>query len=186
MPNGHPVLPRPGRRLLLATTALFVLLSPGTPAPAAVSSPDLPAFRQELLARINRLREHQDLPPLEADPRLQAASQEWAERLAAERRLRHRSDDSLSSLLEEGGWETINENLYYGSEPLNPGRVLMDWERSPLHRKNLLNPAIRLAGLGRAVGGNGAAYVVFNGAGGKRQKTWEELWQKLPFPRRGG
>ncbi|MDD4931898.1 MAG: CAP domain-containing protein [Methylacidiphilaceae bacterium] len=183
MPNEPLVPPRLGLRLLLTAATLFVLLPPE--APAAVSSSDLASFRQVLLARINQLRVHQDLPPLEADPRLQAASQEWAERLASERRLRHRSDDSLSSLLEERGWETINENLYYGSEPIDPERVLKDWERSPLHRKNLLNPAIRFAGLGKAVGGNGAAYVVFNGAGGMRRKSWEELWQRLPFRRRG-
>lgn len=137
-----------------------------------------------MLAEINRFRSDHDLPPLKADPRLETASQEWAERIAADRRLQHRSDASLSSLLDTGGWETINENLYYASRSPDPAKVLADWKRSPFHRKNLLNPAIRFAGIGRALTSDGAAYVVFNGAGGKRSKNWKELWESLPFGHR--
>lgn len=175
-------LPLLARLLLLAAATSLALLPPR--APGAAPSSDLPAFREALLARINQLRARHDLPPLEADPRLDAASQEWAEQLSVARRLQHRSGDSLSSLLGAGGWETINENLHYQSSPPDPERVLAAWEKSPLHRKNLLNPTIRFAGLGLAIGKAGAAYVVFNGAGGKRRKSWEELWESLPFRHR--
>ncbi len=166
-------------RFLLAAAAVLLLSPPGLP--GAVPSSDLPSFREALLGRINQLRMQNDRPPLEVDSRLEAASQEWAERLAVARRLQHRSDDSLSSLLEAGGWETINENLYYSSSSPDPARIVADWEKSPLHRKNLLNPELRFAGLGRAMTSRGAAYVVFNGAGGERRKSWEDLWKKLPF-----
>ncbi|MGD9896505.1 MAG: CAP domain-containing protein [Candidatus Methylacidiphilaceae bacterium] len=173
----------PGRLLLLTLATSTALLLPG--ALARTSASDPPAFREALLAKINRFRADHDLPPLKADPRLQAASQEWAERLAAERRLQHRCADSLSSLLDDGGWETINENLYCSPQPLDPGKVIADWKRSPLHRKNILNPAIRFAGLGLAIATSGSAYVVFNGAGGRQRKSWEDLWERLPFGRRG-
>ncbi len=167
------------RRLLLAATASFLFWFSSTS--EAASPSDLPSFREALLSQINHFRGGHDLPPLRADPRLNAASQEWAERLARIGRLQHRSGDSLSSLLDAGGWETINENLYYSSSSPEPEKVLADWEKSPLHRKNLLNPTLRFAGLGRASASSGATYLVFNGAGGKRGKTLKELWNGLPF-----
>ncbi|WP_202212983.1 CAP domain-containing protein [Methylacidimicrobium sp. AP8] len=172
----------PGRLILLATTASLLLLPAG--APGADPSVDRGAFRERLLDRINQLRARYGRPPLEADSRLEAASQEWADHLATIRRLQHRSDDSLSSLSDSGGWETINENLYYSTSPPDPERILADWEKSPLHKKNLLNPAIRFAGLGTATAEDRTHYVVFNGAGGKRPKAWKDFWKHLPFSRR--
>ncbi|QSR83976.1 CAP domain-containing protein [Methylacidimicrobium sp. B4] len=176
-------MPRFLRRLLLTAAAMLLLAPRGSP--GAAPSSDLPSFREALLARINQFRVAHDRARLEVDSRLEAASQEWAERLAVLRRLQHRSDDSLSSLLEAGGWETINENLYYSSSSPDPERILADWEKSPFHRKNLLNPVLRFAGLGRASASGGATYVVFNGAGGERRKGWEDLWKHLPLLHRG-
>ncbi len=172
-----------GRPFPLAAAVLLAFLP--SCASGNASPSDLPSFRHALLAGINRFRERHDLPPLEAEPRLDAVSQEWAEHLAAIGRLQHRSGHSLSSLLAAGGWETINENLYYSLPSPEPGKVLSDWEKSPFHRKNLLHPALQFAGLGRASATGGATYVVFNGAGGKQRKSWEELWKSLPF-RHGG
>lgn len=173
--------PSGGRALVAASAALLLVIAPF---PAAAASSDLPWFRKTLLARINQFRAQRGRPPLEAEPRLEAASQEWAEHLALLGRLRHRSDASLAALRESGAWEEINENLYYSSSPLDPETVLADWEKSPPHRKNLLNPIIRFAGLGRAAASSGAVYVVFNGAGGEQRKRWQDLWKSLPFPGR--
>ncbi|WP_187146948.1 CAP domain-containing protein [Candidatus Methylacidiphilum infernorum] len=128
-----------------------------------VSSFSLAKFRQLTLALINQFREDNNLPPLVANPRLDQISQQWAEHIALEKKLVHRSLSSLKEITQDEGWAVINENLHYSTEGIDPQETVLAWEKSPGHRKNLLEAAIQIAGIGAAQNGR-SGYVVFNGA----------------------
>lgn len=116
-----------------------------------------------LLAAINQERAKTGLTLLKADARLTSAAREWAAVCARRQALIHRKD--LKPLMQAGGWTTANENVYMGTGPMTPARIVRAWMNSPGHRRNLLAPRITVAGLGLATASNGATYAVFNGAG---------------------
>ncbi|TFE66089.1 hypothetical protein A7Q09_01850 [Methylacidiphilum sp. Yel] len=120
-------------------------------------------FREKTLFLINRFRKDQYLSALNLSPELNEISQQWAEHIAQERKLVHRSLNSLKEITRREGWSLINENLHYSTEGADPEETVEAWKKSPGHRKNLLDDNIQIAGIGVAFADN-AGYVVFNGA----------------------
>ena len=90
-------------------------------------------------------------PPCEADARLGAVAQAYAERMATQHFFAHVSPDgdALPDRLEQAGYayQTSGENLGMASGPLAAHAAI---EESPGHRKNLLDPAFERVGFGLA------------------------------------
>ena len=111
----------------LSVTIICVLLALGV----------LPSeFCSSTLEQINLERQRNGLGGLVADPDLIQISQEWAEKLAGEQRLKHRSRDSLKESLLRFGWKGMDENLHQSISPATPSDVVTSWMHSPVHREN--------------------------------------------------
>ena len=137
---------------------------------AAVTSggpePTSPAeARARLLARVNALRVSAGARAVEADARLDAVAQAYADRMATQRFFAHVSPDgdALPDRLEAAGYayQASGENLGMASGPLAAHAAI---EESPGHRKNLLDPAFERVGFGLARqardGGSGSEVLV--------------------------
>jgi uncharacterized protein YkwD len=125
------------------------------PAPVRASQPPEPTTEAEaraaILIRINALREAHGAAPVMGDPKLDAVAQAYAERMARERFFAHVSPDGgdLRRRLTGAGYayRQAGENLGLASGPLGAHFAV---EHSPGHRKNLLEPEYRAAGVGVA------------------------------------
>jgi uncharacterized protein YkwD len=127
----------------------FAPLSPlvlGGPEP---TSPE--EARARLLARVNGLRSGGGVAGVQADARLDAVAQAYAERMATQRFFAHVSPDgdALPDRLEQAGYgyTASGENLGMAAGPLAAHAAI---EESPGHRKNLLDPAFERVGFGLA------------------------------------
>ena len=107
--------------------------------------------RARLLARVNALRAAAGVAAVEADPRLDAVAQAYADRMAKQRFFAHVSPDgdALPDRLEQAGYvyQASGENLGMAAGPLAAHAAI---EESPGHRKNLLDPAFEQVGFGLA------------------------------------
>jgi len=137
--------------------AMFsVDVGPTVPAASTVApqgpEPASPAdARARLLGRVNALRRAAGVPAVQADPRLDAVAQTYADRMAAQRFFAHVSPDgdALPDRLEQAGYayQASGENLGMASGPLAAHAAI---EESPGHRKNLLDPTFERVGFGLA------------------------------------
>jgi uncharacterized protein YkwD len=121
-------------------------LAPGGPEPTSPVE-----ARARLLARVNALRTAAGVAAVEADPRLDAVAQAYADRMATQRFFAHVSPDgdSPTDRLEQAGYayRASGENLGMAAGPLSAHEAL---EESPGHRKNLLDPEFERVGFGLA------------------------------------
>ena len=137
-----------------------VVAMPGGPEPTTPAE-----ARTRLLARVNALRVAAGARAVEADPRLDAVAQAYADRMATQRFFAHVSPegDALPDRLEQAGYayQSSGENLGMASGPMAAHAAI---EESPGHRKNLLDPAFERAGFGLARqardGGTGSDLVL--------------------------
>jgi len=138
--------------------AIFsVDVGPVTLAPVAPVSLDGPEptspeeARARLVARVNALRAGAGVAAVQADPRLDAVAQAYAERMTTQHFFAHVSPDgdTLEDRLEQAGYAYTNsgENLGMAAGPLAAHATI---EESPGHRKNLLDPAFERVGFGLA------------------------------------
>jgi uncharacterized protein YkwD len=124
---------------------------------------DVQEYRREALKLINQERARQHLDPLTESKTVDVISQEWAQHLAKEEELVHRSRSNLIEYLKKNDWETMTENLFQADVQNSPKECIKAWMESPHHRDNLLDKKCRKAGLGIVVGKDKKTYVVFNG-----------------------
>jgi uncharacterized protein YkwD len=121
-----------------------------TPAePEPIGTPGDPAER--LLAAVNRERTRRDLAPLALDRRLAAAAEEHSRAMAERGFLAHCDLDSggeVGDRADRAGypWRAVAENLSVGRATAR--EVVEGWLDSPSHRRNLLSPLYRDAGVG--------------------------------------
>ncbi len=129
-----------------ALPAALPAVAPGAPEPASPED-----ARARLLARVNALRSAAGVAPVQADARLDAVAQAYADRMATQRFFAHVSPDgdALPDRLEQAGYAytSSGENLGLASGPLAAHAAI---EESPGHRKNLLDPAFERVGFGLA------------------------------------
>ena len=121
-------------------------------------------FVTETIDQINVERQKSGLQTLTDDPTLDSIAQEWAEKLADQQFLQHRSTGGLKEFLIRYGWRGMNENLHRSTAPVTPAFVVKCWMDSPVHHENLLRAKITKVGIGVKTGTDGLTYVVFNGA----------------------
>ncbi len=132
------------RTLALAILAVLLLAAP--PARAAGEGPS------ELLDAINAARAAAGRTALVADLRLVCAAGAHARDLARRGTLDHRGVDGadLTTRLARVGYPYVRaaENLALANDV---AEVIGLWQASPGHRRNMLDPAVTDAGVGRAV-----------------------------------
>jgi uncharacterized protein YkwD len=126
---------------------------------------DLNHYREAAREKINAARQEAEIEPLILDPDVTAMSQPWAEQLAKNEKMVHRSKEQLIEWVKTYQWRGLSENLHASPEAADPKKCIESWLKSPVHRRNLLNLQSRKAGIGVAWGADGMVYVVFNGAG---------------------
>jgi uncharacterized protein YkwD len=119
-----------------------------TPDPAARE-----AAEQRVEAALNALRAAQGLPPVAFDPALAAVARRHSEEMLARRTLAHvlpGSGDLAARLRRAGiGYRRAVENVARGRTALEAHEVAAE---SPAHRRNMLLPDARIAGIGIARG----------------------------------
>lgn len=136
---------------LVALAALVVLapwpaLTPAAqaqvPQPAAPAAAR-PSFTDQLATLINAYRARHGLAPLQPADRLSRIAQDHAHTLARAGRLSH---DGFGARFERADRDLCVENLAHNHP--SPEAVLLGWQRSPEHHRNLLEPRVTHVGLG--------------------------------------
>lgn len=138
----------------------------GAPAPAAlfapvaaVAAPDLEAAEHAILQRTNAVRAAEGTAALARDTAIDAVAEAWAAHMATTGDFRHNPDFFRQI---PPGWRTAGENIAMNS--YDPVALVTQWENSPGHRANLVNPAFDRIGI--AVVEHGGLYYgvqVFGG-----------------------
>jgi uncharacterized protein YkwD len=136
-----------GTGALSKLAAAAVLLLAPAPAPAA-EGPDLRAVERLVLHGTNELRREQGLEALEAHARLQLAARYFAGYMARTDRYGHHADGAAPAdrATRHGyEWCQVSENISYQYTSASFGtselaqRYVAGWQRSPGHRKNMLD-----------------------------------------------
>lgn len=149
-------------RLVPSAVLAFALLS--LPAMACDLPPRADALRDAVLAQVNAERAGQGLRPLTAAPALTNAAQAHACDSATRNRMGHQGSDgsTLATRVKREGYRfrEVAENVAQGYP--DPASVMQGWMASTGHRRNILSPGLRNAGLGVAIGSTGDLHWVLN------------------------
>lgn len=150
----------------LAATGLVAVATPavaGTDAAAAVPA-DAPtmvvtatnadAAEQAILQRTNQLRASEGKPALTRNAAMDAVAANWATHMATTGDFRHNPNYSRQI---PAGWRTAGENIAMNS--FDPVYLYTQWQNSPGHKANMVNPAFNRIGIG-VVEHNGSYYGV--------------------------
>lgn len=143
---GSPTLGRAQKGFLLVLAALF-----WAAAEAGVSAAD-DGSNTSFFAEANRLRAAHGAPPLKANMRLACAARLHAADMAATGRLSHQGSDgaTLTTRLARVNYRFARAAENVAQAGRDSQKVLALWMESPGHKRNLLNPHLTEAGLGRA------------------------------------
>ena len=150
---------------MVRQAAAVVLLALALAWPGGVGAEALPTERmlaainsaERMLAAINDVRRERGLEPLVAEESLMRAAQAHARDMALNGFVGHRGSDGagLEGRLARAGYpyRRVAENVAAGTE--TPEATVAGWMDSAGHRRNILSPGLREAGIGY-----GAAPVV--------------------------
>jgi len=135
---------------------------------------DVSAVRQEMLARINKIRQGIGLQPLELDPRLTTAAQAHAQDMLARTYYNHLSPEGTTPRrrVQAAGFfaDVVAENIAAGQTSVDD--VLGAWMHSTDHRRNLLDARLTHIGIGMALGSYDHRYKVLWVQDFARQGVW--------------
>lgn len=131
----------------------WVSVTVGTPAPPPTD--EIAEARNRIVADTNAARARQGLPALAQLSGITTVAQDWAETMAANRRMEH--NPSYASQMPRG-WTRAAENVAYGYGVTS---VVDAWMNSPGHRANILGDFTHI-GVGVAKGSDGQLYYVQN------------------------
>ena len=124
---------------LAGAFAALLLVAPSTAAAGA---------EQAMLDAIDRMRQSQGLAPLRDSGTLSHSAESYSRYMLEADFFGHRARISVP-----GNWSHVGENLAMTlSARAKVGPVLRGWLRSPAHRRVLLSPVYRAAGVGCAKG----------------------------------
>lgn len=129
-----------------------------TPAPhQPPPSPD--RLEADVFEAANEFRAENRLPALRANPALAAEARAFAEYLASTGKFSHTADGrDPGQRARAAGYDycNVSENLVYEQDDADLGAerlthiFMSEWEASPGHRRNLLDPDVRETGVGVA------------------------------------
>lgn len=125
---------------------------PAPPQPPPADCPDY-EFAARVLTLVNGERAARGLAPLEVHPSLAAAAQAYARLLVTTDSFSHEGPDgsTIASRIHGAGFPGpayLAETLWSGVGPIPPEQVVSAWLASQPHRKQILSPVFRLAGIG--------------------------------------
>ncbi len=133
------------------------------PPPAAVGEPkdkpDLEKAREQIFASTNEFRKKEKLGPLKVNADLSKAAQAFAEFMADTDKYGHTADGKEPwDRVADAGYDycVVLENIAYeynseGFTTNGLSKLLVEaWEKSPPHRKNMLDPDVSNIGVGLA------------------------------------
>ena len=126
------------RKIFIAVVVGLAIAALGAPS-TAVASPE-----QRMLDAIDRTRQAHGLAPLRDSGTLSRSAESYSSHMLRSGFFGHRARISVP-----GNWSHVGENLAMtlGGGP-SVGTVLRGWLRSPAHRRVLLGPVYRAAGVG--------------------------------------
>ncbi|MGQ0679490.1 MAG: CAP domain-containing protein [Actinomycetota bacterium] len=128
-----------GTALILALGLMFIQVSPAHASPALTAT-----LERQILDFHNAERAARGIRSLVAEGRLQQAARRWAHKLANEGTIYH-----IDVLPARGlGFRAGGENIVYRVPSMTARYAHIEWMKSDLHRKNLLDPAFSHAGVG--------------------------------------
>ena len=115
----------------------------------------LTSLEHGVLDDINAFRRQHHLAPLRVSAELASAADQHSREMASDGYFGHSSPNGgafwkrIESFYGAGAWSlwSVGENLLWSSPTVSPGEALQMWERSPEHRKNLLNARWREIGI---------------------------------------
>lgn len=125
-------------------------LAPGT----VVTATSADAAEAAILASTNQLRAGEGKAPLTRNAAIDRVAESWATYMATTGDFRHNPDYSRQI---PAGWRTAGENIAMNS--FDPVHLYTQWQNSPGHRANMVNPAFNQIGIG-VVEHNGSYYGV--------------------------
>lgn len=135
---------RKNLRFALAGYALLPFLLSAAPAQQRTES-----VERQIFNAANQARRAQGLMRLKWDPSLARAARQHADVMARQNALSHQfpKEPSLTTRASHAGlyFISIAENIAQGPDPDN---ISQQWERSPEHRQNLLDPEMNVIGIG--------------------------------------
>ena len=127
----------------------------------AVTAATVRKVARAALCLINKLRRQRHLRALTDSTQLDRAANQHAREMVADRYFSHDSPDGsgVSDRVKRAGyvrgypsWQ-VGENLAWGSGPNSTARqIVLAWMGSPEHKRNMLDPSYRQAGLAVAAG----------------------------------
>lgn len=137
---------RAWRRVLLGACAAARWASAAAGLPAVEPPPEPPAsaeqFADEVLQRVNQLREPLGLSRLQAAPTLTQIAAARSQEMAQAGRLSHAG---FSAAFEASGRPACVENLAFGYR--QPAALVAAWQASASHQRNLVAPGLQQAGV---------------------------------------
>jgi uncharacterized protein YkwD len=144
---------RRGRPLLLAVAATVLLAVPVATAPASTDA-DL-ALERSVLAELNAVRRAHGLPALRPSPALRRAAGGHSSAMTTYGFFAHASRDGtpfwkrIRRSYPATGFRTwsVGETLLYSTPGIDGASAVRMWLRSPAHRRVLLHPSWRDAGI---------------------------------------
>jgi uncharacterized protein YkwD len=119
---------------------------------------DLAAAERATLCLLDHERAGHGLPRFARDARLDRASRRHSRAMAREDFFAHRGGDGTDPLdrMRAAGWPRDRggaENIAWGAGGAStPAQIVDGWMHSPGHRRNILDPGLRLIGVGIAAG----------------------------------
>lgn len=141
---------RAAARLALVAVLSVSLAGPLTAGPAVAANGD----ERQLRAMVNDVRDERRVRTLKMRRFLVRAARHHSREMAASGTLEH--SDDLAAVAGGRPWRIIGENIGYGPSMEVLHEAFMD---SPPHRRNQLNEAYRLVGVGTARGADGRIWV---------------------------
>src|SRR3954468_9359342 len=148
--------------LVPASASVPAVLAPSrvaeAPAGSARTLSGTDGYEAAVLRRINAVRTARDLHPVGGSSCLDGLAESWVRHLLALGRLVHRDQ---SVVLSRCSMSWAGENIAAGTG-LTPAGVVRAWLRSPAHRRVLLKPRARRAGVGTLVGLGGMIVTVLD------------------------
>lgn len=146
--------------LPLAAASIMGLLAgcAALPGPSGGSVSGADVHSAEASSRIAAFRRAQGLTPLSRDRTLEQAALTQARLMAGSSNMAHTTGigRSFTARMQNAGVGTAAENIARGQDSV--GEVLVVWENSPPHRRNMLDPRFASFGLASATDEDGERY----------------------------
>ena len=145
---------------VIATSAQASARTQAEAAPAPTTDGGAAVAEAQFVSRVNDLRAAQGLGALRIDPLLTQVARDWATDLSRRNCVCHHPEfltgnpDDAAKVVPTN-WVKLGENVGTGS---NPDQIEDAFERSPLHRKNILDADFDTIGIGVVIV-NGGLWV---------------------------